>query len=171
MVQTPDRVRLNTSSIECLRSSRASRCQFLTLLAAGVTVGGLSDALRDPVAVGIVVALLLGKTVGSFGATWLMSRFTGAELVDELEWVDVLGHSVLAGIGFTVSLLIGELAFRPDSLRDERVKIGLLIGSLLAAVVGGGALRARNSAYRRIRETGSAGADADGVSDVFGSEA
>ena len=82
--------------------------------AAGVTVGGWSglvDALSDPVALGIITGLVVGKTIGISGSTWLLAKFTRAELDDELSWVDVIGMSMLAGIGFTVSLLIGELAF------------------------------------------------------------
>ena len=99
--------------------------------AAGVTVGGLSgvaDALTDPVAVGIVAGLLVGKSVGVFGATWLLARFTRADLDEGLAWVDVAGLSLLAGIGFTVSLLIGELAFEPGSMHDDHVKVGVLTG-------------------------------------------
>ena len=101
--------------------------------AAGVTIGGLSGlltALTDPVAVGIVAGLVVGKTVGVLGATYLVSRFTKAQLDERLRWIDVTGLAMLAGIGFTVSLLIGELAFGAGSDRDEHVKIGILVGSL-----------------------------------------
>lgn len=140
------------------------------LFAAGVTVGGvsgLSNALRDPVAIGIISALVLGKMLGILGATWLMARFTGAELDSDLEWVDMLGLSALAGIGFTVSLLIGDLAFGPESLRVEHVKIGVLAGSILAAALGAGILRTRNRTYRRICQAEAIDQDADGVPDVF----
>ena len=96
-----------------------------------------------------------------------MSRFTHAELDDDLAWVDVLGVSVLAGIGFTVSLLIGELAFGPDSLRDEHVKIGVLLGSLLAAALAAVILRLRNRTYRRICAEEAVDDDDDGVPDVY----
>ena len=79
--------------------------------AAGVTVGGfdgLVEALTDPVALGVVTGLVVGKTVGIAGCTWLLATFTRADLDDELTWVDVIGLAMLAGIGFTVSLLIGE---------------------------------------------------------------
>jgi Na+:H+ antiporter, NhaA family len=150
--------------------SSAIAVPVFALFAAGVTVGGLSglgSALQDRVAVGIVVALVVGKTIGILGATFLIARFTGAKLDDDLAWIDVLGLSVLAGIGFTVSLLIGELAYGPGSLRDEHVKVGVLVGSLVAAVIGAGLLRARNRTYRRICEDESVDADADGVPDVF----
>jgi NhaA family Na+:H+ antiporter len=138
--------------------------------AAGVTVGGLSglgSALSDSVAVGIVVGLVAGKTVGIAGATWLVSRFTRAELDPDLGWPDVVGLAVLSGIGFTVSLLVGELAFGAGSLRDEHVKVGVLTGTLLAAVLAGIVLKARDRRYRRINAEESVDADADGVPDVY----
>ncbi len=121
-------------------------------LSAGVAVGGASGlrtALTDPVAVGVVVGLVVGKTVGVFGATALVARFTRARLDPSLAWLDVLGLSVLAGIGFTVSLLLGELAYGPGSERDEHVKVGVLAGSLLAAVLATVLLQARGRVHRR----------------------
>lgn len=91
---------------------------LFAFFAAGVTVGGfsgLSTSLRDPVALGIVAGLVIGKAVGIFGTTYLMSRFTRATLDSGLAWLDVLGVALLGGIGFTVSLLIGDLAFGMDS--------------------------------------------------------
>ncbi|MET0931789.1 MAG: Na+/H+ antiporter NhaA, partial [Aeromicrobium sp.] len=70
-------------------------------------------------------------------------------------------------IGFTVSLLIGELAFGPDSLRDEHVKVGVLAGSVLAALLATVVLRSRNRVYRRIHEDEERDDDADGVPDVY----
>jgi Na+:H+ antiporter, NhaA family len=123
---------------------------------AGVAVGGwhgIGAALRDPVTLGIVAGLVAGKTIGITGATWLLSRFTRAELDDELSWADVIGMAMLAGIGFTVSLLIGELAFGSGSGLDEHVKVGVLLGSILAAVLATVVLRLRNAAYRRVQES------------------
>ncbi|MFT4263776.1 MAG: Na+/H+ antiporter NhaA [Nocardioides sp.] len=138
--------------------------------AAGVTVGGidgLGDALTDPVALGIVAGLVVGKTVGITGATWLLSTFTRAELDEELHWVDVVGMAMLGGIGFTVSLLIGELAYGSGSVRDEHVKVGVLVGSLAAGVLAAGVLRLRNRTYRRLAELESIDADDDGIPDAF----
>ena len=121
--------------------------------AAGVTIGGyaqLSDALSDPIALGIIAGLVVGKPVGILLATFLVSRYTRASLDEGLSWWDVLGLSVVAGIGFTVSLLIGELAFEADSERDDRVKIAVLLGSLLAAVLATVILRMRNNVYKRL---------------------
>jgi len=143
---------------------------IFAFFAAGVTIGGidgLTDSLTDTVALGIIVGLVLGKTVGIAGATWLLATFTRADLDDELSWVDVIGMAMLGGIGFTVSLLIGELAFGPDSVRAEHVKIGVLVGSLLAALLATVVLRTRNRVYRRIRELEERDDDGDGVPDVY----
>jgi NhaA family Na+:H+ antiporter len=140
------------------------------LFAAGVTVGGLSgldESLRDSVALGIVAGLVLGKVVGIVGSTWVMSRFTRAELDDDLAWVDVLGVSLLGGIGFTVSLLIGDLAFGPGSDTAEHVKVGVLAGSVLAAALATVVLRLRNRVYRGIQEEEERDTDSDGVPDIY----
>jgi NhaA family Na+:H+ antiporter len=121
--------------------------------AAGVSVaggGGVGAALADPVTVGVVVGLVVGKVIGVLGATYLVQRFTHAELDEGLAWWDVLGLALLSGIGFTVSLLIGELAFGTGSERDGHVKIGILAGSLLAALSATVVLRLRNRTYRQI---------------------
>jgi NhaA family Na+:H+ antiporter len=141
------------------------------LFAAGVSVGGrsgLREAFTDPVALGIVAGLVVGKVVGIFGATWVMARFTRAELDDELAWIDVVGVALLGGIGFTVSLLIGELAFGPESARDDHVKVGVLAGSVLSAFLAGVLLRLRNRTYRRLCADEERDDDADGVPDVYG---
>jgi NhaA family Na+:H+ antiporter len=125
------------------------------LFAAGVTLGGLSglvESLTDRVALGIIAGLVVGKTVGVFGATYLVARLTRARLDQHLRWVDVLGLSILAGVGFTVSLLIGELAFGTGSARDDHVKVGVLAGSVLAALLAAAILRTRNRAYRQTAE-------------------
>jgi Na+:H+ antiporter, NhaA family len=138
--------------------------------AAGVTVGGLTgltSSLGDPVAVGIVAGLVVGKVVGILGTTWLVARFTRANLDASLAWADVLGVALLGGIGFTVSLLIGELAFGADLTREEHVKVGVLTGSVLASMLAVVVLRSRNNAYRRITLEETTDADGDGVPDAF----
>ena len=124
-------------------------------LSAGVHIGGLdrlATSLTDPVAVGIVVGLVVGKPIGIIAATWLIARFTQADLDEGVAWIDVVGLSILAGIGFTVSLLIGELAFGIGSHRDDHVKVAVLTGSLGAALLATVVLRLRNRAYRRVHE-------------------
>ncbi|MEV0396468.1 Na+/H+ antiporter NhaA [Polymorphospora rubra] len=140
------------------------------LMAAGVTVGGLgglTSSLTDPVAVGIVVGLIAGKTIGITLATWLVSRYTRASLDSGLTWTDVVGLSMLAGIGFTVSLLIGELAFGTGTPQDDNVKIAVLTGSLGAALLATVVLRIRNRAYRRIRQVETVDANHDGIPDIY----
>src|SRR3954467_2002606 len=138
--------------------------------AAGVGIGGVSGllaALTDRVALGIVAGLVLGKSIGITAATWLVARFTRAELDADLGWWDVLGLALPGGIGFTVSLLIGELAFGAGSVRDEHVKVGVLVGTVTAALLAAVLLRLRNRRYRRIAVLEQADVDADGVPDVF----
>jgi NhaA family Na+:H+ antiporter len=138
--------------------------------AAGVNVGGwpgLASALTDRVGLGIVVGLVAGKAIGIFGTTFLAARFTRARLDTNLRWLDVLGVAMLAGIGFTVSLLIGDLAFGLGSVRDDHVKIAVLTGSVVASTLGAVLLRARSRAYRRIAEQEAADTDADGIPDVY----
>lgn len=138
--------------------------------AAGVTFGGydgLVTALSDPIALGVVGGLVVGKTVGVFGTSRLLAAVTRAELDPSLRWVDVLGVSMLAGIGFTVSLLIGELAYGPGSERGDVVKVAVLAGSLLAALLAAVVLRIRNRHYRSIHELETADTDHDGVPDVY----
>ena len=119
---------------------------------AGVAFGGwtgVQRAMSDHLTLAIVAGLVLGKTIGIFGATWLLATFTHAELDHHLSWWDVVGLSLLAGIGFTVSLLIGDLAFG-GSTATAHVKVGVLAGSLLAALGAAVILRARNRVYRTI---------------------
>jgi NhaA family Na+:H+ antiporter len=139
-------------------------------LSAGVTIGGLSglsSALTDRVALGVLAGLVVGKAIGITAATYLVARFTRAHLDPELSWTDVVGLALLGGVGFTVSLLIGELAFGAGSLRDGQGKVGVLVGSLLASLLATAVLRTRNRTYRRLHELESADADQDGVPDVY----
>jgi NhaA family Na+:H+ antiporter len=143
---------------------------LFAFFAAGVTIGGLdglTDALTDPIALGIVAGLVIGKPLGIFGTTRIMSAVTRATLDTSLRWIDVFGMSVLAGIGFTVSLLIGDLAYGVGSLREEHVKIGVLTGSLLAAVLAAVLLRLRNRHYRTLYEEENRDDDHDGIPDVY----
>jgi NhaA family Na+:H+ antiporter len=138
--------------------------------AAGVHIGGVhgfTEALTDPVAVGVIAGLLVGKCIGIAGSTWVLATFTRAELDDELAWVDVIGMALLGGIGFTVSLLIGELAFGAVGTTTEHVKVGVLVGSLLAGGVATLVLRSRNRVYRRLCAIEEVDSDADGVPDAF----
>ncbi|MFS0852953.1 Na+/H+ antiporter NhaA [Microbacterium sp. 179-I 3D4 NHS] len=120
--------------------------------AAGVTIGGmdgLTSALSDPLTIGIIVGLVAGKPIGILATTYLVSRIPTLRLDPTLRWPDLTGMAFLAGIGFTVSLLVGELAYGSSSVADEHVKIGVLIGSLVAALLGGSLLARRNARARR----------------------
>ena len=143
---------------------------IFAFFAAGVTIGGVSglaNSLTDSVAVGIVAGLVLGKPLGIVMAAYAVARLTRAHLDAELAWIDVVGLALLSGIGFTVSLLIGELAFGIGTERDEYVKVGVLTGSLLAAVLAAVLLRLRNRVYRQISAAESLDRDSDGVPDVY----
>ena len=151
--------------------SAAVAVPIFAFFSAGVAIDGWSgftEAMRDPISIGIVLGLFAGKTLGVFAATWLTSTFTHARLDDDLSWWDVLGLSMLGGVGFTVSLLIGELAFGLGSESDERAKIGVLVGSVLAATAAAVVLRARNQVYRRIEAAEQLDTDHDGIPDLFG---
>ncbi|WP_091555563.1 Na+/H+ antiporter NhaA [Micromonospora pattaloongensis] len=142
---------------------------IFAFFAAGVSLreGGLGAVLTDPVAIGVVAGLVVGKLVGVLGSTYLVARFTRAQLAEDLTWTDMLGLALLAGIGFTVSLLIGDLAFGAGSGRDAHVKAAVLIGSLTSAVLAALVLVRRNAVYRRLHEAETADADGDGIPDVY----
>jgi NhaA family Na+:H+ antiporter len=138
--------------------------------AAGVTVGGwagLGDSLRHPVTDGVIAGLVIGKPLGVFVTAFLLATFTHAALDEDLAWRDVLGVSLLAGIGFTVSLLIGELAFGHGTPAGDDVKVGVLVGSVVAGVLASFVLLSRNAAYRRIHLFETADTDHDGVPDIY----
>jgi NhaA family Na+:H+ antiporter len=138
--------------------------------AAGVSIGGsdgLVRALGDPITLGIVLGLVAGKPIGIFLTTRVLAAVTRANLDASLRWVDVIGVSMLAGIGFTVSLLIGDLAYGLGSERDEFVKIGVLAGSLSAALLASVLLLSRNATYRRIQGEETVDDDDDGVPDIY----
>lgn len=122
---------------------------LFALFAAGVTLSGsaVRQLATDPVAIGVVAGLLLGKVAGVFGGSWLTARFTRAELNSDLSWRDVGAVSVLAGIGFTVALLITQLAFEDDPAQVERAKAAVLVASLLAALIAAVLLFRRNREY------------------------
>lgn len=115
----------------------------------------------------MVLGLVVGKALGIFGGTWLTARFTRASLSDDLEWADVFAVAVLAGIGFTVSLLIGELAFDGDATLTDEVKAAVLMGSLIAATLATVLLKIRNVKYRRMVEAEERDDDLDGIPDIY----
>jgi NhaA family Na+:H+ antiporter len=105
---------------------------------AGISLTGVSlDALLNPVPLGIAAGLFVGKQVGIFGACWLAIKLGLAKLPEGATWMQFYAVTILCGIGFTMSLFIGSLAFEAqgaDYMID--VKLGVLVGSLLSAVAG-----------------------------------
>ncbi|MGX1271452.1 Na+/H+ antiporter NhaA [Streptomyces phaeoluteigriseus] len=142
---------------------------LFALFSAGVSISGgaVADVFTRPETLGVVLGLVVGKTVGIFGGTWLTARFTRASLSEDLAWADVFAVASLAGIGFTVSLLIGELAFEGDAVLTDEVKAAVLIGSLIAAVLATVLLKLRNAKYRRICEAEERDDDLSGVPDIY----
>jgi NhaA family Na+:H+ antiporter len=105
---------------------------------AGVTLGGSSPLATLPVA--IALGLFLGKQIGIFGSVWFAVKLKIAKKPADANWAQIYGVSLLCGIGFTMSLFIGGLAF-PGATEAEGVKIGVLMGSLLSALAGYAVLR------------------------------
>lgn len=103
---------------------------------AGVSFAGMGwDAFLHPITVGTALGLVLGKQIGVFGALWLAARFGLAELPIGTTWRQIYGLALLCGIGFTMSLFIGGLAW-PTSEYDAPLRLGVLAGSIVSALVG-----------------------------------
>ena len=105
-------------------------------VAAGVHFSGGAEAAWAPVTLAVALGLFLGKQLGIFGAIWLAAMAGFAERPAGTRWKQVYGASILCGIGFTMSLFIGALAFPGDAALADQARIGTLAGSLLAAVAG-----------------------------------
>lgn len=143
---------------------------IFAFFSAGVAVGGWDgfiSALTDPVALGIIAGLVLGKPIGILGTTWVLTKATRASLDSSFKWIDIFGVALLAGIGFTVSLLVAELSFGHGSLFDDHAKVGILTASLLAALLATTVLKTRNRQYRQEEEREKVDADQDGIPDVY----
>jgi NhaA family Na+:H+ antiporter len=128
---------------------------MFAFFAAGVGLGGssgLRSAFVDPVAYAVVLALVVGKPIGVLAGTWLVARLEHAQLDPDIGWWDMLGAALLSGIGFTVSLLIAELAFGPGSERDDHVKVAVLAASVTAAVLATVVLRVRSRRTNHPRQ-------------------
>lgn len=103
---------------------------------AGVSLAGIGVAgLTAPVTLGIALGLFVGKQIGIFGTVWAMVRLGFARLPEGVTWPMVYGMSLLAGIGFTMSLFIGMLAFT-DMERAVDVRLGVMLGSIVSAICG-----------------------------------
>jgi NhaA family Na+:H+ antiporter len=141
----------------------------VTVLNVGSTeaVQSLADTLTAPVTLGVLVGLLVGKPIGVIGGAYLTARFTRASLNPDLRWADVAAVGVLAGIGFTVSLLIAELAFDGDPKLLNDAKVGILAATLGAAVISALVLRRRRRALDDLVAAEDADVDNDGIPDVY----
>jgi NhaA family Na+:H+ antiporter len=104
---------------------------------AGVSIAGMSPSLLlTPVPLGIVLGLFLGKQLGVFGFAWLAVRLGLGSMPARATWAQLYGVSLLCGIGFTMSLFIGALAFASNAALNDATKIGVLVGSAISAVLG-----------------------------------
>lgn len=123
---------------------------IFALFAAGVPLSSdtFSGLTSDPASMAVVVGLVVGKPVGVFLGAWLTARFTRAQLDDGLTWADIVAVGTLAGVGFTVSLLVTELAYEEPQI--QLVKTAVIVGSLLATTVAVVLLLRRNAVYRRL---------------------
>jgi NhaA family Na+:H+ antiporter len=120
---------------------------FFALMSAGVVLRGGTTLVTEPVALGVLLGLVVGKPLGIFGGAWLLTRLTHAEIDTDVCWPDVLGIALLAGIGFTVSLLVADLSFTAAEL--DAAKTAVLAASLLAAALGATVLGLRGRRRRR----------------------
>lgn len=124
---------------------------IFAFLSAGVAMNitNLGEWAGDPLLYAIIAGLVVGKLVGVFGGAFLTARFTRAELDPSLNWIDMVGLSLVSGVGFTVSLLISDLAFEGNPAELDVAKGGIFFGSLLAAFLAGVILKSRDRAYRQ----------------------
>ena len=124
---------------------------------AGVSFAGLSvSQMAAPLVIGVALGLFLGKQIGVFGAAWLATRLGLGKRPSGSTWLELYGVSLLCGVGFTMSLFIGALAFpgAVDSPQQVEVKLGVLSGSILSAIVGAAVLAVSARKRKRIAEAG-----------------
>jgi Na+/H+ antiporter NhaA len=124
-----------------------------------VTGGLLGDALASPITLGIVIGYVVGKPLGILGASWLASRPALRGVRPALSWPSLAGGGAVAGIGFTVSLLISSLAFHGEALAEA--KLGVLASAVLAPLVAWGVFRVVRRLPQRVRARQIVGTAAD----------
>jgi NhaA family Na+:H+ antiporter len=109
---------------------------LFAFLAAGVSLAGVDpiEALTEPVSLGILFGLVVGKPIGVLSGAFIATRFRSVSLADAIGWRDIAAVGIVAGIGFTVSLLITELAFEGSAPLMVDAKLAVLSASLLSAV-------------------------------------
>ncbi len=96
----------------------------------------IPDLIFAPISLGVILGLFLGKFLGIFSICWIMVKLKLAQLPENSHWGHMAGVSMLAGIGFTMSMFIAELAFKNNPIYIEEAKIGIMLASILAGVVG-----------------------------------
>ncbi len=133
--------------------SAAFAVPAFAFLSAGLTVSAasVSAVFTGRGGIGVLAGLIAGKAVGVFGGAYLTARFTRARLSPGLSWADIFAVGVLSGIGFTVSLLISDLAFGEGSARAATAKTAVLVASVLASLLASALLMLRNRRYRQLQ--------------------
>ncbi len=128
---------------------------IFAFMAAGVPVVGvdLGAVLTQPLVLGVILGLVIGKPIGVLAGTWLITRFTNAQLNKSLAWVDIGIVGLLAGIGFTVSLLIAKLSFPDSPELVTSTKTGVFFGSLIVAGIAILFLQLRRRTYLKFKAT------------------
>lgn len=142
---------------------------LFAFFAAGVDLRstGLIEPLTSPVALGVLAGLIIGKPIGVVGTAWIVARFTRASLNPTIGWRDIGAVGLLAGIGFTVALLITELAYSSSPGQLDAAKVAVFAASVVSALLASGVLLARNRHYRRVALVEEADVDGDGIPDVY----
>jgi NhaA family Na+:H+ antiporter len=109
---------------------------LFALFNAGVAIDGrILETIRNPISIGVILGLVVGKPLGITLFSWLVTRAGKARLPEGVTWPQLLAVSAVAGVGFTMSLFVSELAFSDHQLVSE-AKVGILVASLLAGVCG-----------------------------------
>ncbi|MBI4486887.1 MAG: Na+/H+ antiporter NhaA, partial [Acidobacteria bacterium] len=128
---------------------------LFALANAGVAIDATAlRTLGDPLALGIVIGLFVGKQVGVTGGCWLVVRSGLASLPSGLGWLQIYGAGLLAGIGFTMALFIAALAFGADSPLYAQAKVAIVAGSLISSLVGVLVLAAVSTTHERGSSNG-----------------
>jgi Na+/H+ antiporter NhaA len=138
---------------------------IFALANAGIAISGefLARAVSSPITLGIVFGYVIGKPVGIVGFSWLVTRLSRGRLRPPVGWAAVAGGATAAGVGFTVALLIANLAFRGEQL--EEAKLGILTGALIASVASGMVFRMTALLPKRLHVRALLGT-ADGIVDL-----
>jgi Na+/H+ antiporter NhaA len=124
---------------------------LFALANAGIAIDGdfLARGFTSPITLGILFGYVVGKPIGIFGSTWLLTRLSGGRLRPPVGWVAIAGGGTIAGIGFTISLLVANLAFQGDEL--DEAKLGVLSSAIGATLVTWLLFRATALLPRRLR--------------------